>query len=163
MKTIRASILIPADVEKVFQVLSDIRHIDKVIPEITAIELITDGPVDVGTRFRETRQMENKKPHTEELTVVELSHELHTIVFECASMGAVFRSKMNVVRMQDHHCEATTEMTIRPQNIIASGIWVLLGSMTRRMMAQALQQDLEHVRDHVLGVVPDDASSDAAD
>ena len=137
MKTIRVSLLIPADVEMVFRVLSDIEHIDTVIPEIKSVELMTKGPVDVGTRFRETRQMQNKKPHTEELTVTELNHEQHVMAVECESMGAVFKARMSVIRMQDHHCEATTEMTISPTNIIASGIWVVLGGMTRRMMAKA--------------------------
>jgi carbon monoxide dehydrogenase subunit G len=52
---------INAPVEKVFAVASDVEHAPEVISAITKMEVLTDGPVGVGTRFRETRVMFGKE------------------------------------------------------------------------------------------------------
>jgi carbon monoxide dehydrogenase subunit G len=57
---------INAPVEKVFAVASDVEHAPEVISTITKMEVLTDGPVGVGTRFRETRVMFGKEA-TEEM------------------------------------------------------------------------------------------------
>lgn len=57
---------INAPVEKVFAVAADPHHAADVISAITKMEVLTDGPVGVGTRFRETRIMFGKEA-TEEM------------------------------------------------------------------------------------------------
>jgi carbon monoxide dehydrogenase subunit G len=57
---------INAPVEKVFAVASDVEHATEVISAITKMEVLTAGPVGVGTRFRETRVMFGKEA-TEEM------------------------------------------------------------------------------------------------
>lgn len=162
MKSIRVSIPILARSEAVFRVASDIAHMDQVIPEITKIEILTDGPVGVGTRFSETRLV-SKKLHTEELVIVELDPLARRSVLECESMGSLFRTELTVTSGEADRCEVTLQMEVKGLHLLASGMWLLIGAMTRRMMTNALKKDLEHIRDFVTGVSRIEHSSDSSD
>ena len=52
---------VDAPVERVFAVASDIERAPEVILAITKMDMLTPGPVGVGTRFRETRIMFGKE------------------------------------------------------------------------------------------------------
>ena len=49
--------LVQARVERVWEVLTDVAHADQTL---SGVELITEGPYRVGTRWRETRRMFGK-------------------------------------------------------------------------------------------------------
>ena len=68
MPTLTASIRIAAPRERVFEVFTDIPRAVERIPGIVKIEMLSDGPFRVGTRWRETRIM-MKKEATEEMWV----------------------------------------------------------------------------------------------
>jgi carbon monoxide dehydrogenase subunit G len=59
---------VDAPPEVVFEVLSDFAHAAENIRGIERLEILTDGPVGVGTRFRETRVMFGKES-TEEMEI----------------------------------------------------------------------------------------------
>ena len=59
---------VDAPVETVFDIASDLERLPEVIEGITKMEVVTEGPVGVGTRFRETRVM-MKREHTEEMEI----------------------------------------------------------------------------------------------
>jgi ribosome-associated toxin RatA of RatAB toxin-antitoxin module len=162
MTPIRCSILVPVHAERTFMVLSDIGHMDEVIPDITAVEMLTKGPVGEGTRFRETRIC-NKKPQTMELWISQYDHQQRRMAIECKSMGGLFRTEILVIQMQDDRCEITMEMTVKMQGILASGVWLLIGAMTRRILSKALQKDLKHVREHMSGLNTNAPSKHATD
>ena len=162
MKSIRVSIPILADTESVFRVVSDYANLDQVIPEITKIEFLTDGPVGAGTRFRETRLV-SKKSHTEELVVAEFDPVARRSVLECESMGSLFRTELSVTSSEADRCEVTLQMEVKALHLLASGMWLLIGPMTHRMMTNALKKDLEHIRDFVTGVSRIEPPSDSSD
>lgn len=54
---------------QVFDLLSDMRRATEMVPAVTEVQKLTEGPVGAGTRYRETRQM-NGKPQQTELEVV---------------------------------------------------------------------------------------------
>ncbi|MEZ5843358.1 MAG: SRPBCC family protein [Hyphomicrobiaceae bacterium] len=56
---------------EVFAVVTDVRAWPSRLPAIGQVEVLTPGPVRVGTRFRETRRVFGRSA-TEEMTVVEL-------------------------------------------------------------------------------------------
>lgn len=58
--------------EIVFKVATDFASASEHIQAIDNVELLTDGPVQVGTRFRETRKLFGKEA-TEEMTVTEFT------------------------------------------------------------------------------------------
>ena len=63
--------LIDAPPQLVFPAIADIESWSSMISAISAIVLLTPGPVAVGTRFRETREMLGRKA-TEEMMVAEV-------------------------------------------------------------------------------------------
>lgn len=158
MKPLGVSILIQADPDEVYKVATDYEHIEQVIPEITEIEFLTEKPVQVGTRFRETRLV-SKKPHTEELSIAELDPNGRRAVLNCESMGSEFQLVLSVTPVDEGHSEASMAMHVKGKNLLASAMWFFIGPMTRRMMCKALLKDLEHIRDYVTGVACLDTSS----
>ncbi len=71
MASIETSVAIDAPRERVFAMFTDFRSMDKHISAIVRSEVLTDGPIGEGTRFRETRAMFGKE-HTEEMVISEL-------------------------------------------------------------------------------------------
>ena len=63
---------VSAPVERVFAAATDIPCWPETIEAITRVEMLTEGPVAVGTRFREARTMFGRE-ETEEMTVQELT------------------------------------------------------------------------------------------
>ncbi|QDT63685.1 SRPBCC family protein [Calycomorphotria hydatis] len=81
---------IKAPREIAFAVLSDFEHCSEWIEGIERVEMLTDGPVGVGTRWRETRVMFGKEAtEVMEVTTFEPSDRY---VVECESCGSLYRS-----------------------------------------------------------------------
>jgi uncharacterized protein YndB with AHSA1/START domain len=57
MPQITASARIAAPPDRVFTLFTDLRNAPSRVKGITALEVLTDGPIGKGTRFRETRTM----------------------------------------------------------------------------------------------------------
>jgi hypothetical protein len=51
--------------EAVFQFITDTRNAPRVIPSVQRMEVMTVGPVGVGTRYRETRLVNGKQAQAE--------------------------------------------------------------------------------------------------
>lgn len=68
MADLTVSTHVAAPVERVFEVYTRIDKAAERIPDITKIEMLTEGPFGKGTRWRETRVM-FKKEATEEMWV----------------------------------------------------------------------------------------------
>ncbi len=75
--------------EIVFEVASDFRHAAENIQGIERLEVLTDGPIGVGTRFRETRVMFGKES-TEEMEITAFDTP-RSYVVEAESCGGRFR------------------------------------------------------------------------
>jgi len=68
MATLSVSTNVSAPIDKVFAVYTDLEKLVERIPDITALEILSDGSFGEGTRWRETRVM-FKKEQTEEMSV----------------------------------------------------------------------------------------------
>src|SRR4051812_25074752 len=63
---------IAASVEQVFAAMADIPNAPSRVPAILKVEMLTPGPVGVGTKFKETRKMFGKEAtETMEFTAFE--------------------------------------------------------------------------------------------
>ena len=87
---LRLETSIDAPRERVFSVLSDISAWPVRISGIDHVEFLTEGPVRVGTRFRETRQMHGREA-TEEMMVAELVAP-ERMVLTAENHGAQYRA-----------------------------------------------------------------------
>src|SRR2546425_7526373 len=70
MSGLQLCVRIAAPVERVFEVFADLRNVPGRIKGIKRLEVLTDGPIGVGTKFRETREMFGKDA-TEEMEITE--------------------------------------------------------------------------------------------
>src|SRR5689334_10465002 len=86
---------IAAPPARVFAVASDLRNAAGRVRAITKLEVLTDGPIRVGTRFRETRKM-GRREATEEMEVLEMDPP-RSYAFGCESCGCRYRMEMRCV------------------------------------------------------------------
>ena len=87
---------IEAPLEKVFEQATDIPRWAEQIEGIKRIEMLTDGPVCVGTKFRETRIMFGREA-TEEMEVTEFD-----------------APRFYAVNAENHGCVYHTKVTFSP-------------------------------------------------
>ncbi len=72
MPAFERSAVINRPLEEVFAFVTNLEHAPRWLPDVTRIELLTPGPLRVGSRFKETRLMKGK----EHSAVIEVSvHE----------------------------------------------------------------------------------------
>lgn len=86
---------VTAPPEVVFDVAADLHSAAENIQGIESLEVLTDGPVGVGTRFRETRVMMGKSS-TEEMEITAFDPP-HSYVVETESCGCHFRCEYRFV------------------------------------------------------------------
>ena len=86
MQTLELDVLINAPAERVFEVLTDLEGLPERVTAIQKIELLTEGPVGLGTKFRETRIM-FKREASEEMEFTSFDPP-QGYVLEAESRGA---------------------------------------------------------------------------
>jgi hypothetical protein len=91
--------LIAAPREIVFAVAIDIPRWPEVISSIDRIELLTPGPIVIGSRFRETRRMFGREA-TEEMRISALTPPEH-FVLTAENHGTRYRAEHILTRAQD--------------------------------------------------------------
>jgi hypothetical protein len=83
--------VVEAPPQAVFALMADVAAWPKVIPAIKTVEILTPGPVAVGTRFRETRRMFGQWA-TEEIAVAEIVSP-HRFVLTAFNHGTAYRTE----------------------------------------------------------------------
>ena len=91
MKSIEIEETVAASIESVFAMFSDFRNAAPRISGIESIEMLTDGPTQVGTAFKETRIMMGRKA-TETMTVVKFEPPL-LYVLDANSCGCHYSTE----------------------------------------------------------------------
>ncbi|QFT91004.1 Polyketide cyclase / dehydrase and lipid transport [Bacillus sp. THAF10] len=61
MADLQDSIVIARPVEEVFSFASNLENATKVMENVVAIEKLTEGPIQVGSQFKETREIRGRK------------------------------------------------------------------------------------------------------
>jgi hypothetical protein len=123
----------------VFAAVSDFVNLPSRIPAITKLEVLTPGPVGVGTRFAETRMLFGKEA-TETFEVVDFEPpaKLELVAHSC---GAEYRALHRFVP-EGAGTRLELELTIRPVSFFARLMtplsWLMIGSMKK-----AIARDLD--------------------
>lgn len=138
---------IAAPPDQVFARIADIPNWADHISGIDRVEMLTEGPVQVGTRFRETRTLMGKQA-TEEMTVAEFDPP-NSITFTAESHGSRYCS--------GHVCERTPAGTRVRMHF--EGTPVTLGAklcapltfLFAPVMRKCVAQDLEDLRANIEG------------
>lgn len=142
MPTLALSTTINADPARVWDLICDIRGAPRVQPVITRIQMLTDTPFGVGTRWRETRRMFNREA-TETLEVVECTpgRSYTVAAFSC---GAQMRSQFRVTP-DAGATRLELDLTASPVSPFAK----LMSIFTPLMMGpmkKALRSDLDAIK-----------------
>lgn len=126
---------------KVFAVASDFPNGARTVKAITKMEMLTPGPVGVGTRFRETRTMFGREA-TEEMQVTAFDPP-RSYALEAKSHGCHYMTELHFTPSG-----TGTEIEMRfkavPLTFMAKVMGTLMRFMSKKMM-QMCSQDLEDI------------------
>jgi carbon monoxide dehydrogenase subunit G len=133
--------------EAVFAVMSDLANAAETISGIKKMEMLTDGPVGVGTRFRETRVMMGKEA-TEEMEVTAFEAG-RSYTLECDSCGCHYRTEVRV-KPDGTGTLAEMELDTRAVSLLAK-LMTPMEVLMRGTMRKHLEKDLDDVKRVVEG------------
>ncbi|MGE0479682.1 MAG: SRPBCC family protein [Phycisphaerae bacterium] len=139
---------IAAPVDETFRVFTDFRNAAGRVRGITALEVLTDGPIGVGTRFRETRVIMNRTA-TETMEVTRFEpNKLYSV--GCDSCGARYDSTFRFTP-QAGGTRVDFEMEARGTTWFAKLMSALMGWMVRGMIEKCFRQDIDDLKAHLEG------------
>jgi uncharacterized protein YndB with AHSA1/START domain len=138
MKTSREVNAPPA---RVFAVATDLRRAPDFMRAITKLEVLTEGPVRAGTRFRETRKMFGKEA-TEEMEILSLDAPKSYTV-GCDNHGCRYRTE---IRVEPRGQGSELSMTFRaePLTFMAKAMGFMMKPLAKKMMAEC-GKDLDDI------------------
>lgn len=137
------SIVTHAPLEAAWDAASNLNKAEERFRGIAQIEMLTDGPIGKGTRWRETRIIMRKKA-TEELELLEWDPP-HRYVAGCESCGARYRTTVTCEPVADG-TEIRFLMHAEHLTLRAKIMGVVMGVMMRKMMEKCLSEDLEDMK-----------------
>lgn len=134
MAEINMSIEVAASPERVFAIASDVEGSPKVQPKIVSVEMLTPGPMRVGTKWREKRKMGSGDAEAMiEITGFEPGKRY---VFQSMSKGPGFTGELAV---SARGSGTVLSMTIRPMGIVARMALWIMGGMLKKEMTSDLE------------------------
>lgn len=130
--------------QEVFRLFSELDQLPSRISAIKGVEKLTAGPVGIGTRFRETREMFGKQA-TEEMVFTDFqADESYTV--ECDSHGTRYRSIFQFEPVGEY-TDVNVSFEVRPMSFAARLLsplgWLMIGA-TKKMLAGDVE-DLKKV------------------
>jgi carbon monoxide dehydrogenase subunit G len=133
---------VEAPPEKVFEVASDFAKAPEHIRGIAKVEMLTDGPVGAGTRFRETRIM-FKREATEEMEVTAFDPP-RSYALGCENHGCKYHSVLTFTPNGDGtDVEMTFEAT--PLTVFAKVMSVAMSPMIKKVAVEC-SKDLDDLK-----------------
>ena len=141
---------IDAAPDRVFEVFTDLRRGADHVRNITAIEVLDDGPVGLNTRFRETRLMFGR-PCTETMQITAWDPP-RSYAVSCDSCGARFETVFDF-----RPAAGGTEVSMRFSTTPLSFLARIMGIFTGMMLAacrKSLAADLADLKAVAEGRVP---------
>jgi carbon monoxide dehydrogenase subunit G len=141
MPKIEVSRSVNAPPATVFEMLTDLEGAPRRIPAIRKIEMLTPGPVGVGTRFRETRVMFGREAsETMEFVAFEPGRSYTVTAFSC---GTRYRTRFEVAP-EGAGSRVTVTFEGTPESFAAK-LMAPLFSFMKGMMVKCLEGDLDAI------------------
>ncbi len=130
---------VAAPPERVFALASNFADAPAVVPAIKRVEMLTPGPVRIGTKFRETRVM-FKKEATETMEVTAFDPP-RSYRLGCTSCGCRYESVF-LFSPKDEGTDVELSFTAEPLTFLAKVMSFLMRPMVKSM-GKMCAQDLE--------------------
>lgn len=133
---------VAAPVERVFEVFVDLDRAAERISSIVRLETLTDGPVGVGTRFRETRIM-FKREATEEMEFTAFEQG-RGYTIECESCGCRY---VTVTELEPEGSGTVVHwrLSYKPLTLFAK-IMSPLGALMVGPLKKCLERDMDELK-----------------
>ena len=143
MSRLQLATRVAAPVDRVFEVFADLRNVPGRIKGIKRLELLTDGPIGVGTKFRETREMFGKGA-TEEMEFTEFDPP-RTYSVGALSCGCRYTSRYD---FRSDGAETIVELDFRGEAVsfFAKLLMPVMGWLMSGSMKQCMQQDMDDLK-----------------
>lgn len=139
MGIIKTERTINAPATTVFRTVADIQNFAKAIPDIVGVEFLSEQKSGVGTRFRETREINGKEAATE-LEVTEYS-ENDYIRLVADSHGTVWDSAFTV-KENGQYTTLKLVMESKPYKFLPK----LMTPFIQYFIRKALEKDMDAVK-----------------
>ena len=146
MPGFKRSVFIDLPVEQVFDFACDIANASKFLPSVTKIEMLTEGGMKPGARFRETRGM-NGKERSAVIEVVE--HERPRV--HAARAGMLGMQATYTFRFSPDGAGTRVEMEA---DVRGNFLWWLFLGMLCRMMEKEDGEYLNRLKNAMQAPVP---------
>lgn len=139
--TTNRSIEIEAPVESVFDAVAHIDRFSEAVPSIREVEFLSEERRGVGTRFRETREMNGR----ETSSVLEVTdYAPNDRVRIVSDAGGAIWDTLFTTRATEAGTELGMVMEARPHTLLAR----ISTPMIRGMVARAIEADLQAVKEY---------------
>ena len=136
---VEMSELVAATPERTFGVFADFENCADYISGIIKSEVLTDGPIDVGSRFRETRRMFGREASEEmEITIFDPPNAYSLRAF---SHGTEYRTRFEFTP-EEGGTRVKMIFEGRPQSFMAKVMGLLFGGMAKKTVINMIRQDL---------------------
>lgn len=144
MANLKLSTWVKAPIARVFDAFSDFEGATKTVSAIQNVEMLTEGPVNVGTRFRETRVMFGREA-TEEMEVTAFKPN-QTYTLSADTCGSHFESTFHF-SPENKGTRVDMELNTRAVSLFAKLMWPL-GFLMMPTMKKMMLADIEEVKQH---------------
>lgn len=138
---------IPASPEAVWDVITDVAHADTVLRSVTATEGVGDGTYDVGTTWREKRNVFGHH-EVEDMRVVECEAP-HKVVVEAGAGVDTIRTSYRLTPADAANASTrlamTTTIEMRERSAVSRAMWRVFGNHSFEHTRKVLEHDLEDI------------------
>lgn len=133
---------VDASPERTFAVFTDLRNAPAMVQGIDALEVLTDGPIGPGTRFRETRTMFGR-PHSETMEIIAWDAP-RSYTVGCDSCGTRYESRFT---FRPDGAATVVELTFSATPVaFMAKLLSPLGSLMIGMCRKLFQKDLDQLK-----------------
>lgn len=133
---------IDAPQDQVFEIFSDLHHAQDNISSIIGMEILTDGPVGKGTRWRETRKMMGKEC-TEEMWISDWRPGSGYTV-DCESCGCSYVTDISFTP-SGGGTEIVMTMQVKPLTFMAK-VMSPVGRLFAGTFKKCMMKDIDDLR-----------------
>jgi carbon monoxide dehydrogenase subunit G len=143
MPTCAAETYVRSTPDRAFAVFTDLEAVGDRLSAIEEIELLTDGPIRVGTRWKETRELMGQSA-TEEMEIVEFDAP-RRLVAQAESYGTRYTTQFE---FEPEGAGTRIRVTFRaePQSWTARAMSTVLGGTMMGSVQEMLAQDLADLK-----------------
>jgi hypothetical protein len=143
MPSVKSTVRINAPQERVFEAFADLRNAPGRIKSILRLEVLTDGPIGKGTKFRETRKMFGKEA-TETMEITQFdAPRAYTV--EARSCGMHYVSQFDF-KPEGAATAVTMTFTGTPETFFAKVMGKIMGKKMAEMCRKLVEKDMTEMK-----------------